>query len=154
MRRGFKKELNDSLLKLGEYIRKNFKVDEETFIKALEQSVNARGYLIGAISELKLRYLLATQGYHINRIPEKWEGEKKHFADFYVSEDGAVWYLLEVKGLKSNAEKWKKLYNLNSLIRFLSHKALKKPIAKLLGIDKDGRLEPKDEEIAQWVMVV
>lgn len=155
MRGEFKRELVDSLLKLREYIWNNFKVDEQTFMNALKQSANARGYLIGAISELKLRYSLATCGYHINRIPEKWEGEKRHFADFYVSEDGAVWYLLEVKGLKSNAEKWTKLYNLNSLVRFLSHKALRKPIAELLGLD--GQLKKqKDKELKQklvsWIL--
>lgn len=58
----------------------------------------------------------------------------------------------EVKGLKSNAEEWTKLYNLNKLVRFLSDKALRKPIAKLLGLDGEQKDAELKQKLTSWII--
>ena len=85
-----------------------FGVEEKLVIKALLSSPNARGYIIGAISEMLLKASLEKTGLKVLRIKEKWEGEKKHHGDFYISLDEKKWYVIESKGLKSNSEKWAK----------------------------------------------
>ncbi len=90
-----------------------FGVDEEVVIEAILDSPNARGYIIGSISELLLRNTLLNQGFHVLRIKEKWEGPKKHHGDFYISKDEKNWYVIESKGLKSNSEKWARTGEIN-----------------------------------------
>ncbi len=56
------------------------------------------------------------------RIREKWEGRKhaNHHGDFYVCRDADEgWFVLESKGIKSNSEKWHKLFNRQHLVAFL-----------------------------------
>jgi hypothetical protein len=81
-------------------------VDEEVLGQALLSSPNARGYIIGAISELLLKAELESKGFLVRRIKEKWEGPKLHHGDFYISRDKKRWFVVESKGLKSNSEKW------------------------------------------------
>ena len=83
-----------------------FGVDEEVVVEAILDSPNARGYIIGSISELLLRNTLLNQGFKVLRIKEKWEGPKIHHGDFYISKDDKDWFVIESKGLKSNSEKW------------------------------------------------
>jgi hypothetical protein len=83
-----------------------FGVDEDVVAEAILGSPNARGYIIGAISELMLKRELESMGFQVERIKEKWEGPKIHHGDFYVSVDGVEWFVIESKGLKSNSEKW------------------------------------------------
>jgi hypothetical protein len=79
----------------------------DDLVDALEASPNARGYILGALAEIYLQRALVKMGYRVKRIREKWEGEKRHHGDFYVSGDeGKTWFVVECKGLKSNAEKW------------------------------------------------
>ena len=59
-----------------------FGVDEEVVVEAILDSPNARGYIIGSISELLLRNALLNQGFKVLRIKEKWEGPKIHHGDF------------------------------------------------------------------------
>ena len=66
-----------------------FGVDEKVVIEAILDSPNARGYIIGSISELLLRNTLIGQGFKVLRIKEKWEG------------------------LKSNSEKWARSAEVN-----------------------------------------
>ena len=61
-----------------------FGVDEKVVIEAILDSPNARGYIIGSISELLLRNTLIGQGFKVLRIKEKWEGPKIHHGDFYI----------------------------------------------------------------------
>ncbi len=107
---------------LSKYIKKEFNVDQKTFLRALELSPNARGYIFGAVSEFLLKDYLTRKGYEILRIKEKWEGEKhpRHHGDFYIRKKGKKdWFVLESKGVKSNSEKWHRLYNLENLTNFL-----------------------------------
>ena len=90
-----------------------FGVDEKVVIEAILDSPNARGYIIGSISELLLRNTLIGQGFKVLRIKEKWEGPKIHHGDFYISKDDKNWYVIESKGLKSNSEKWARSAEVN-----------------------------------------
>lgn len=83
-----------------------FGVEEGILAQALLSSPNARGYIIGAISELLLKVELERHGFKVMRIKEKWEGPKLHHGDFYISKDDKKWFVVESKGLKSNSEKW------------------------------------------------
>ena len=91
-----------------------FGVDPPTCVDALQMSPNARGYILGALSEFLLRSELGRHGYRVHRIKEKWRGTKLHHGDLYVSRDGSKWFVLESKGLKSNSERWHKLQNFDS----------------------------------------
>ena len=90
-----------------------FGVEEEVVVEAILDSPNARGYIIGSISELLLRNALLEQGLKVLRIKEKWEGPKIHHGDFYISKDEKDWYVIESKGLKSNSEKWARSGDVN-----------------------------------------
>jgi hypothetical protein len=90
-----------------------FGVGEQVVIEAILDSPNARGYIIGSISELLLRNTLIGQGFKVLRIKEKWEGPKIHHGDFYISKDDKNWYVIESKGLKSNSEKWARSAEIN-----------------------------------------
>jgi hypothetical protein len=94
---------------LGQVCQKHFGVGPEVLVEALRASPNARGYILGSLTELLLRQHLERLGYSIRRIKEKWVGPKRHHGDFYVSADGQDWFVVESKGLKSNAEQWHKL---------------------------------------------
>jgi len=99
-----------------------FGVDEQVVIEAILDSPNARGYIIGSISELLLRNTLVKEGFRVLRIKEKWEGPKIHHGDFYISKDEKNWFVIESKGLKSNSEKWARSGEVN----FYSKLATKK----------------------------
>lgn len=87
----------------------HFGVDPPALIDAILRSPNARGYILGAVTEIALADHMEALGYQVKRIKEKWVGPKLHHGDFYVSEDGGDWYVVESKGLKSNAERWMKV---------------------------------------------
>jgi hypothetical protein len=104
-------------------VKRILAVDLATFEQAILMSPNAQGYIAGAISEILLKRHLMQKGYEILRIKEKWEGDKhqNHHGDFYIRIKGTTsWFVLESKGVKSNSEKWHKLYNYNNLIGFLT----------------------------------
>ena len=103
-----------------------FGVDEQVVIEAILDSPNARGYIIGSISELLLRNMLIRQGFKVLRIKEKWEGPKIHHGDFYISKDEKNWFVIESKGLKSNSEKWARSGEINFFKR-LSEKKQNSP---------------------------
>ena len=115
---------------LSDYIKSKFAVGEDIFLEALRLSPNARGYISGAISEFLLRDFITSRGYKIMRIKEKWEGDKhpNHHGDFYVRKKGTKnWFVLESKGVKSNSEKWHKLFNKENLISFLAKNIKRTP---------------------------
>ncbi len=104
-------------------VKRLFAVDISTFEQAILMSPNAQGYLAGAISEILLKRQLMQKGFELLRIKEKWEGDKhpNHHGDFYIRIKGdKPWFVLESKGVKSNSEKWHRLYNYNNLIGFLT----------------------------------
>jgi len=104
--------------------RQLFGVEEEVVVEAILDSPNARGYIIGSISELLLRNSLISQGFKVLRIKEKWEGPKIHHGDFYISKDQKNWFVIESKGLKSNSEKWARSGDVNFYRKLLEKKSM------------------------------
>ena len=93
----------------SEWIETNFGVDTDTFIEVLEMSPGSQGGIQGAVSELELfRYLIGS-GYEAWRIKEKPAGgfdEKKdgYKGDFLIKDNAGKYYVVECKGIKTNAE--------------------------------------------------
>lgn len=131
--------------KLETFVSRVFKTTLEIFLEALKLSPNAQGYISGSISELLLKNHLESLGYTVKRIREKWEGKKhpNHHGDFYFSKNPARWFVLESKGIKSNSEKWHKLYNYENLKTFLfAYRSL------IDWIEDDKEIEP---QIDKWI---
>ena len=131
--------------RLEQFVIKVFKTTVEVFFEALQLSPNAQGYVSGSITELLLKRHLQNLGFEVKRIREKWEGRKhpQHHGDFYFCRPQAPWFVLESKGVKSNSEKWHKLYNYDRLIKFLYDHS-----DKISWIDNEQGKEP---QIIQWV---
>ena len=131
--------------KLERFVSKVFNTTLEIFFEALKLSPNAQGYVSGSITELLIKKHLESLGYPVERIKEKWEGKKhpNHYGDFYFQNKDKKWFVLESKGLKSNSEKWHKLYNYDRLKAFLfsEHKKIK-------WIKQDIEIEP---QIDKWI---
>ena len=106
--------------KLETFVARTFKTTLVVFLNAIRLSPNAQGYINGSVTELLLKEHIEKLGFETKRIREKWEGTKHHHGDFYFRKTGATqWFILESKGVKSNTEKWNKLYNLQPLKRIL-----------------------------------
>nr|WP_315012792.1 hypothetical protein [uncultured Capnocytophaga sp.] len=133
--------------RLERFVAKTFKTTIEIFFEALKMSPNAQGYVSGSVTELLLKNKLEVEGFEVKRIKEKWEGRKhpNHYGDFYFRRPNEFWFVLESKGVKSNSEKWHKLYNYNNLRNFLyTHR------------DKIGWIiptEPAEPQIINWLKV-
>lgn len=131
--------------RLEKFIKDIFKTSVEIFFEALKLSPNAQGYVSGSISELLLKQHLETLGFEVKRIREKWEGKKhpNHHGDFYFRRPNESWFVLESKGIKSNSEKWHKLYNYDKLRKFLYDHS-----DKINWIDNSKDIEP---QIINWI---
>ena len=131
--------------RIEDFVRDVFKTSLEIFFEALKLSPNAQGYVSGSITELLLKQHLESNNFEVHRIREKWEGKKhsNHHGDFYFRRKNEPWYVLESKGVKSNSEKWHKLYNYDKLLKFLFNHS-----DKISWIDKNQDVEP---QIKQWV---
>ena len=130
---------------LKEFVRTTFKTTLRVFLDALKLSPNAQGYVRGSVTELLLKEKIEQQGYEVERIKEKWEGPKhpKHHGDFYVRRSNSKWIVVESKGVKSNSEKWHKLYNYDQLVKFLfNHKE------KIHWIDQN---RDSEQQIRNWI---
>jgi len=82
----------------------------------------------------------------VHRIREKWEGKKhpNHHGDFYFQQENSdLWYVLESKGVKSNSEKWHKLYNKEKLEKFIFNHSEK--------FDKINQNEEIEPQISKWI---
>lgn len=132
--------------KLENFVKEIFRTTLEIFLEALKLSPNAQGYVSGSITELLLKKKLEELKFEVKRIREKWEGRKHphHHGDFYFRKgSNEPWYVLESKGVKSNSEKWHKLYNCDNLVKFLfDHYEM------ISWIDKKKEIEP---QIATWI---
>ena len=131
---------------IKEFVRIAFKTTVEVFLEALKLSPNAQGYVSGSITELLLKKHLEGLDFTVERIKEKWQGKKpgNHHGDFYFRQkDADNWYVLESKGVKSNSEKWHKLYNAEALMKFMFAHADKIP-----WIDANQDIEP---QIDRWI---
>ncbi len=151
MNHGHEQETNSSergvLERLTRFVKNIFKTNLDIFFEALKMSPNAQGYVAGSITELLLKQKLETQyDLEVKRIREKWEGRKhpNHHGDFYFRKPGtSAWFVMESKGVKSNSEKWHKLYNYANLKNFLISHA-----------DKIAWINPAksvDVQIAEWI---
>ena len=138
--------MTDIFERLTRFVQRVFKTSVEIFLKALKLSPNAQGYVLGSITELLLKEKLEELGFELKRIREKWEGRKhpRHHGDFYFRKpDTLYWFVLESKGVKSNSEKWHKLYNLENLKKFLiAHSD------KIHWIRQENDVEP---QITAWI---
>lgn len=135
------------LERLTNFVQRVFKTNLEIFLEALKLSPNAQGYVSGSITELLLKKKLEEEyGFEVKRIREKWEGRKhpNHHGDFYFRKpESALWYVMESKGVKSNSEKWHKIYNFENLKNFLiTHSD------KIYWVDHNGNIE---EQIVGWI---
>ncbi|MDR1594992.1 MAG: hypothetical protein LBS43_11005 [Prevotellaceae bacterium] len=132
--------------RLEAFVLKTFKTTLDVFLSALKMSPNAQVYVSGSVTELLLKQHLESLGYEVKRIREKWEGKKhqNHHGDFYFRKNGTNdWFVLESKGVKSNSEKWHKLYNYENLKNFLYNHS-----KKLSWIDKTQNIE---KQIVDWI---
>lgn len=132
--------------KLEKFVSDVFKTTIEIFLEALKLSPNAQGYVSGSITELLLKKKIEDLGYEVKRIREKWEGKKhaQHHGDFYFRRNSqSPWFVLESKGVKSNSEKWHKLYNFDNLVKFLFDHS-----EKISWISHDLKIEP---QIIDWI---
>jgi hypothetical protein len=134
------------LQRLEKFVADIFKTTTEVFLEALRLSPNAQGYVSGSITELLLRKHLENQDFEVKRIREKWEGKKhaNHYGDFYFRKKDADWFVLESKGVKSNSEKWHKLYNQDRLVKFLFDHS-----EKISWINQEEAIEP---QIVKWIV--
>lgn len=109
--------------KLTRFVQRVFKTNLEVFLEALKLNTNAQGYVGGSVTELLLKKKLEEEyGFEAKRIREKWESKKhpRHHGGFYFRRPGSSnWYVIESKGIKSNSEKWHRLYNFENLKNFL-----------------------------------
>jgi len=130
---------------ITDYLLLKYGVTEDVFFTALRLSPNAEGYVNGSITELLLKQRLEGRGFEVHRIKEKWEGAKhaNHHGDFYFKRENEPWFVLESKGVKSNSEKWHKLYNYDNLINFLC-----KHSDKISWIENDS---PIETQVKEWV---
>ncbi|APB34702.1 hypothetical protein GlitD10_2368 [Gloeomargarita lithophora Alchichica-D10] len=133
--------------RLTNFVQRVFKTNLEIFLEALKHSPNAQGYVSGSITELLLKKKLEEEyGFEVKRIREKWEGKKhpNHHGDFYFRKlESNIWYVMESKGVKSNSEKWHKLYNLEKLKTFLiAHSE------KIRWINQNNNIE---EQVIKWI---
>jgi len=135
--------------KLTHFVQRVFKTSLEIFLEALKLSPNAQGYVNGSITELLMKKKLEKEyGFEVKRIREKWGGKKhpRHRGDFYFRKAGfPYWYVVESKGVKSNSEKWHRLYNFEKLKNFLLTHAEKIP-----WIENRRELE---RQITEWIYV-
>jgi hypothetical protein len=131
---------------INDYLRSKYGVSEEVFFTALRLSPNAEGYVNGSITELLLKQELESKGFEVHRIKEKWEGAKhsNHHGDFYFKRNNEPWFVLESKGVKSNSEKWHKLFNYSNLINFLCNHS-----DKINWIEENGN--SIENQVKEWV---
>jgi len=132
--------------RLTAFVQKVFKTSLEIFLEALRLSPNAQGYVLGSVTELLLKKKIEDEGFEVKRIREKWEGRKhpNHHGDFYFRVPGNTkWFVLESKGIKSNSEKWHKLYNYERLKKFMiAHSD------KIAWVNQEDEIEP---QIESWI---
>ena len=95
---------------IATWLQKQYNVDSETIIEALKMSPSAQGYIHGALSEILLARYLTEKGYDVVRIKEKPSGgfdskKEGYKGDFLINKSGTTdYYVVECKGLKTNAE--------------------------------------------------
>ena len=128
--------------KLVDWISDNFSTDPDTFIEVLDMSPSSKGYIHGAVSELELKKELEKLGFIVERIKEKPAGgfdEKKtgYKGDFLIHREGEPYYVVECKGLKTNAE-FRAASTEDDHIKFLERKKAVNFLKKYININKQN----------------
>lgn len=108
-------------------------------MKVLKISPGAEGYLLGSLGEQLFKDYITKKGYEIHRIKEKPAGgnnakNKDAKGDFYIRKKKSTrneWFVIECKGLKSNAEKRLNLTKKKSLLTML----------KKFSVDREKKLK-------------
>ncbi len=126
---------------LVKWIDNNFSTDPQTFMDVLDMSPSSKGYIHGAVSELELKKLLEANGYIVERIKEKPSGgfdEKKigYKGDFLIHKEGHEYYVVECKGLKTNAE-FRSAATGEEHLKRLSRKDAISFLSKYINVDKE-----------------
>lgn len=112
-----------------------FGVDPETLFEVIEENHSAKGYIQGGLSELLFKKYMEKKNYDCIRIKEKPQGgfnakSSSARGDFYVKkrdknvsieDDLEGWFVVECKGLKSNAEKHLLRNSLSSRTKIYNH---------------------------------
>lgn len=141
---------------LEAFIKKRFGVSLSIFSEALNSSPSANGYIMGAISELLLKEYLEKNNYNVLRIKEKPSGgnnakNSDARGDFYIKKnnnDENDWFVIECKGLKSNAEfRGAKLDNESKLFKFLKPLAFPSKDYKKKIYDKGFKSYSKEKDL-------
>ncbi len=117
---------------LKNYIKNKFGIDEQKFLEVLKMSPGAEGYLFGSLGELLFKEYAESLGYEVLRIKEKPDGgynakNEEARGDFYIRKKGNKkdeWFVVECKGVKSNAEKRSGLTKLSSCLTLLVKHAI------------------------------
>ena len=93
---------------IEKWIHDTFGCNTDDFISLLEMSPSSQGYIHGAASELELKKYLENLGYTVWRIKEKPSGgfdeKKEGYKGDFLIKDGDKYYVVECKGIKTNAE--------------------------------------------------
>jgi hypothetical protein len=133
--------------RLSRFVQRVFRTTLDVFFEALKLSPNAQGYVSGSITELLLKRKMEQEyGLEVLRIREKWEGKKhrNHHGDFYFRKrNSRCWYVMESKGVKSNSEKWHRLYNRGNLKNFM--------ITHADNIPWINSRENVETQVTQWI---
>ena len=114
--------------KLIKYVKETFDVDIETFLEILQTNPNARQNINGIMGEMLFKEYAESKGYEVLRIKEKPSGgynakSADARGDFYIRKKVTIkdeWFVVECKGVKSNAEKRANLTNKTSCLNILN----------------------------------
>lgn len=114
--------------RLTKYIKETFDVDIETFLEILQTNPNARQNINGIMGEMLFKEYAESKGYEVLRIKEKPSGgynakSADARGDFYIRKKDSIkdeWFVVECKGVKSNAEKRANLTNKKSCLNLLN----------------------------------
>ena len=120
---------------LKEISKELFGVDSEMLLEVIQENHSAKGYILGGLCELLFKKYVESKSYDCIRIKEKPEGgfnakSSNARGDFYIKkrdknipieDDLEDWFVVECKGLKSNAEKHLLRDNLSSRTKIYNH---------------------------------
>ena len=120
---------------LEEYIISKFGISKGKFLEVLRKSPGAEGYLLGNLTETLFKEQAEANGFEVLRIKEKPEGGYNAKADdargdFYIRSIESTadeWFVVECKGVKSNAEKRSNLLEKSKCISVLKKHSVERP---------------------------
>lgn len=125
---------------IEKWIHATFGCNTDDFISLLEMSPSSQGYIHGAASELVLKRYLEEQGYTVWRIKEKPSGgfdeKKEGYKGDFLIKDGDSYYVVECKGIKTNAE-FRSGYTDDGYTKNITRKQAISFLKKYINIDKE-----------------